>query len=79
MKQVLKKVKYGIKSFTGGAKVNIEANLGDADLDMHDILELKVGDVIRLSSAADDIVTVAVDGKERFRGEIGLRRFRKIN
>jgi len=36
-----------------------------------------VGDVLRLSSAADDIVTVAVDGKERFRGEIGLRRFRK--
>jgi flagellar motor switch protein FliM len=36
-----------------------------------------VGDVIRLSSAADDIVTVSVDNKERFRGEIGLRRFRK--
>jgi flagellar motor switch protein FliM len=61
----------------GGAKVDIEANLGDADLTMGDILELQVGDVLRLSSAADDIVTVSVDGKERFRGEIGLRRFRK--
>ncbi|DAB30507.1 MAG TPA: flagellar motor switch protein FliM [Sulfurimonas sp. UBA12504] len=61
----------------GGAKVNIEANLGNAELNMADILELQVGDVIRLSAPADDIVTVSVDGKDRFRGEIGLRRFRK--
>ena len=66
-----------LKVLLGGAKVNVEANLGNADLTMHDILELKVGDVIRLSNAANDIVTVAVDGKERFRGEIGLQRFRK--
>jgi flagellar motor switch protein FliM len=30
-----------------------------------------------LTSPADDIVTVRVDGKDRFRGKIGLRRFRK--
>ncbi len=61
----------------GGAKVNVEANLGDAELTMGDILELSVGDVVRLSAAANDIVTVRIDGKERFKGEIGLRRFRK--
>ncbi|MBD3823967.1 MAG: flagellar motor switch protein FliM [Epsilonproteobacteria bacterium] len=61
----------------GGAQVNVEANLGVAELTLRDILDLKVDDVIRLSSPADDIVTVAIDGKERFRGEIGLRRFRK--
>jgi flagellar motor switch protein FliM len=61
----------------GGAKVDIEANLGNTDLTMYDILGLQVGDVLRLSSAADDIVTVSVDSKERFKGEIGLRRFRK--
>ena len=44
---------------------------------MSDVLELQIGDVVRLSSAADDIVTVSIDGKERFKGEIGLRRFRK--
>jgi flagellar motor switch protein FliM len=33
--------------------------------------------VLRLSSPANDIVTVSVDGKERFSGEMGLRRFRK--
>ena len=61
----------------GGAKVNVEANLGNADLTMGDILGLKVGDVVRLSTPANDIVTVSVDSKERFKGEIGLRRFRK--
>jgi len=61
----------------GGAKVDVEANLGDADLTLGDILELQIGDVLRLSTPANDIVTVSVDGKERFRGEIGLRRFRK--
>lgn len=61
----------------GGAKVDVEANLGEADLTLADILELKIGDVLRLSAPANDIVTVSVDGKERFRGEIGLRRFRK--
>ena len=61
----------------GGAKVDIEANIGDADLTMGDVLGLKIGDVIRLSTPADDIVTIRVDSKERFKGEIGLRRFRK--
>ncbi|MFK5938731.1 MAG: flagellar motor switch protein FliM [Sulfurimonas sp.] len=61
----------------GGAKVDIEANLGNTDLNMSDILGLQIGDVLRLSSAADDIVTVSVDSKERFKGQIGLRRFRK--
>jgi len=40
-------------------------------------LELKVGDILRLSSAANDVVTFSVDSKDRFRCDIGLRRFRK--
>lgn len=61
----------------GGAKVTIEANLGNAELSLYDVLELNQGDIIRLTSPADDTVTLSIDGKERFRGEIGLRRFRK--
>ena len=61
----------------GGAKVNIEANLGDAELTLGDVLELKVGDVLRLTNPANDIITVSVDGKDRFKGQIGLKRFRK--
>jgi len=61
----------------GGAKVGLEANLGNAELTLRDILDLKNGDIVRLSNAADDNVTLRIDGKERFRGKIGLRRFRK--
>jgi len=61
----------------GGAQVGLEASLGNAELTMRDILDLKNGDVVRLSNPADDNVTLRIDGKERFRGKIGLRRFRK--
>jgi len=61
----------------GGAKVGLEAMLGYTELTLREILDLKNGDVIRLSSAANDIVTLSVDGKDRFHGKIGLRRFRK--
>ena len=61
----------------GGAKVGIQAMLGNAELTLAEILELKKGDVVKLSSAADDTVTVCVDGKDRFLGKIRLRRFRK--
>ncbi len=61
----------------GGAKVNIEANLGESELSLRDILELEAGDIIRLNTPADDTVILSIDGKDRFKGEIGLRRFRK--
>ena len=61
----------------GGAKVGIEAVLGNAELTLRDVLELQSGDIVRLTSPADDIVTLCIDGKDRFRGRIGLRRFRK--
>ena len=61
----------------GGAKVTVEANLGMAELTLREVLDLKGGDIIRLTSSGDDIVSLSVDGKERFKGEIGLRRFRK--
>jgi flagellar motor switch protein FliM len=61
----------------GGAKVSIEATLGITELTLRDVLELQSGDIVRLNNAADDIVTLCVDKKDRFRGKIGLRRFRK--
>ncbi|MDA7818045.1 flagellar motor switch protein FliM [Sulfurimonas sp.] len=61
----------------GGAKVGIEAILGDTEISLKDILELQTGDIVKLNSPANDIVTLCVDGKARFKGKIGLRRFRK--
>jgi len=61
----------------GGAHVTVEASLGEAELSLTEVLELSVGDIIRLDAPANDIVTLSIDGKERYYGEIGLRRFRK--
>jgi flagellar motor switch protein FliM len=61
----------------GGAHVHVEADLGAAELSMREILDLNIGDIVRLENAANDIVTLSIDGKAHFLGEIGLRRFRK--
>ena len=61
----------------GGAKVTVEANLGESELTLREILELDAGDIISLNTPADDTVILSIDGKNRFKGEIGLRRFRK--
>ena len=61
----------------GGARVTVSAFLGDAELDLKELLALKKGDIIRLDRPADDTVVINADGKDRFIGKIGLRRFRK--
>ena len=61
----------------GGAHVNVEVNLGYAELSLQELLEIEVGDILRLDLPADDVVSVSVDGKERFIAQMGLRRFRK--
>ncbi len=61
----------------GGAKVNIDAMLGFAELSLRDVLELQSGDVIKLLAPANDIVVLNIDGKDRFLGKIGLKRLRK--
>jgi len=66
-----------LKALLGGAKVNIDGFLGRVEVSLRDLLELNQGDILRLENAADDIVSVEIDGKLKFKGQIGLRRFRK--
>ena len=66
-----------LKVLLGGAKINVEANLGETELALQDVLELEIGNIIRLPTPADDMVNISVDGKDRFRGKIGLQRMRK--
>jgi len=61
----------------GGAHVNVDVNLGYAELSLHELLEIEEGDILRLNLPANDVVSVSVDGKERFVAQMGLRRFRK--
>jgi len=66
-----------LKVLLGGANVGVESYLGETELSLKEILDLSAGEIIRLNASADDTVTVSVDGKNRFKGNIGLRRFRK--
>jgi len=66
-----------LKVLLGGANVTVESYLGETELTLKEVLDLSSGEIIRLNSSADDTVTVSVDGKNRFKGNIGLRRFRK--
>ena len=61
----------------GGAHVNVDVNLGYAELSLHELLDIEEGDILRLNLPANDVVSVSVDGKERFVAQMGLRRFRK--
>lgn len=62
----------------GGALVNVSAMLGSARLSLEEILELRENDIIRLDRAADDTIIVNIDDRDKYIGEIGLQRYRKI-
>lgn len=66
-----------LQALIGGADVQIAAILGQTNISLKDILELKVGDVIMLDKVADDTVVVNVDGREKYTASIGLQRYRK--
>jgi flagellar motor switch protein FliM len=67
-----------LKALVGGAEVSLEAILGRAEISLMQLLDLEVGNVLRLETAGvDDVVWINVDGKDRFKGTIGLRRFKK--
>jgi flagellar motor switch protein FliM len=66
-----------LKALLGGAKVDVEAIIGHANLTMRSILELEKDDIIRLDRTADDTAILRVDGKDKFKAKIGVNRFRK--
>ena len=66
-----------LRALLRGAKVDLEAVLGYAELSMKEVLDLQEGDVIKLNRPADDTVVVKVDGREKFIAEFGIRRYRR--
>jgi len=66
-----------LKALLRGAKMELEAVLGYANLNMKEILDLKEGDIIKLNRPANDTVVVKVDGREKFIAEFGVRRYRR--
>ena len=66
-----------LKALMGGARVHLNAFLGSAELALSELLALEKGDIVRLDRPADDKAIINADGKDRFIGKIGLKRFRK--
>ena len=66
-----------LRALIRGARIELEAVLGYAKLNMKEILDLEVGDIIKLNRVADDSVMVKVDGREKFVAEFGVKRYRR--
>ena len=66
-----------LRALLRGAKIELEAILGYAELNMKQVLDLEVGDIIKLNRPADDTVIVKVYGREKFIADFGIRRYRR--
>jgi flagellar motor switch protein FliM len=66
-----------LKTLLSGANVVIHAILGETEISVRKLMELKAGDILVFDRAADDKVIVSVDNKDKFIGKIGSQRYRK--
>ena len=66
-----------LRALLRGAKIELEAVLGYAKLNMKEVLDIEVGDIIKLDRPANDTVLVKVDGREKFIADFGVRRYRR--
>ena len=58
-------------------KTKMEAFLGNVKVNIRDILQLKDGDIIPLDVKVDDLVSVQVGGREKFKGLYGMMEGKK--
>ncbi len=66
-----------LRALLRGAKIELEAVLGYAKLNMKEVLDLEVGDIMKLNRPADDTIVLKVDGREKFIADFGVRRYRR--
>ncbi|WP_104749265.1 flagellar motor switch protein FliM [Helicobacter cynogastricus] len=66
-----------LQALVGGASVEVSAFLGSVRLTLKEVLDLVVGDTIRLNKVANDTVVVNIDKKERYLATVGYQGYRK--
>ncbi len=66
-----------LKTLVGRAEVFNEALLGRAVLSVGELLDLEIGDILKLDRKADDQAIVSIDKKDVFLAEVGLHRFHR--
>jgi flagellar motor switch protein FliM len=59
-----------LRALLGGANVEMEAILGTTHLDLKTVLDVGIGDVIRLDQPANDTSIIAVNGKQKFLADL---------
>ena len=69
-KEDIEKLKKSIQD----AYADVAAVLGEATLSFWDILNLSVGDVIRLNTHQDDPIIIRINGRDKFRAVPGIHR-----
>ncbi|MGM0471497.1 MAG: flagellar motor switch protein FliM [Bacillota bacterium] len=61
-----------LKDRLSKAELPIEANLGTTEITVADLLDLQIGDVIKLDQQTADEVAVEIGNKEKFKGKPGV-------
>jgi flagellar motor switch protein FliM len=66
-----------LKELIKRADMNLEAILGETNLSFKKILDLKVGDTIRLKQPASNKAILSIDGKKIFEAQMGIHNHAK--
>ena len=61
-----------LKNLVHEIRVDVIGILGKINISVNDLVNLKKGDVIRLSSKTSDELKISVEGKNKFYGKLGL-------
>lgn len=66
-----------LQALIAGVNVIVSGYLGNSSLTLKEVLDLQIGDIVRLDRVADDSILVSIDGREKYVASIGLQRYRK--
>lgn len=66
-----------LQALVAGTNVIVSGYLGGATLTLKEMLDLQVGNIVRLDRVADDTIIVSIDGREKYVASVGLQRYRK--
>lgn len=66
-----------LQALIAGTNVIVSAYVGETSITLKELLDLEVGNIVRLDRVADDSVIVTIDEREKYIATIGLQRYRK--
>ena len=67
-----------LRTLLRGAKVKMDAILGETEMSMRRLLDLQVGDIITFRQKADDKALIMVHNKAKFIAKVGYSKYKKL-